>query len=200
MERSFHFVDTTRNDKASKRRMRRFVMKGKNAGKTIHRPSRLALAENHRRPPQSSTGSTALARVTGDDVDKNALFTYSGALTMEYRHCLPTYSLPFKVAPHLLKVINISCNEIFLGDGGTSQKALYYLSRTFVQVRKRLASTDALSDATVGIVLSLINQEQIRKEHASARVHIDGLKRMIELRGGLDDFEGNHALLLKICK
>lgn len=107
MEKSFHFVDTTRNDKDSKRRMRRFVMKGKNAGKTIHRPSRLALAENDRRRPQPNTDSTALARITGDDVDKNALFTYSGTLTIEYRHCFPAYSLPFKVAPHLLKVINI---------------------------------------------------------------------------------------------
>lgn len=93
-----------------------------------------------------------------------------------------------------------ACNEIFLGEGANSPKAFYYLSQTFAQVRKRLASTDALSDATIGIVLSLINQEQIRKEHASAKAHIDGLKRMIELRGGLDKFEGNRALLLKICK
>lgn len=93
-----------------------------------------------------------------------------------------------------------ACNELCLGEGGTSAKALYYLSQTFAQVRKRLASTDALSDATIGTVLSLINQEQIRNEQANAKVHIDGLRRMIELRGGLDKFEGNPALLLKICK
>lgn len=34
---TFHFVDALRIDRASKRLARRHVMKGKNAGKTIHR-------------------------------------------------------------------------------------------------------------------------------------------------------------------
>jgi hypothetical protein len=40
MEQKFFFVDGLHADKTSKRLMRRHVMKGKNAGKTFHRPSR----------------------------------------------------------------------------------------------------------------------------------------------------------------
>ena len=41
MEKTFYFIDGIRPDKTSKKLMRRHVMKGKNSGKTIHRPSRL---------------------------------------------------------------------------------------------------------------------------------------------------------------
>ncbi|CAK7213093.1 hypothetical protein SBRCBS47491_001685 [Sporothrix bragantina] len=42
MAGAFMFVDGRQNDRLTKRRMRRHVMQGKNAGKTIHRPSRIA--------------------------------------------------------------------------------------------------------------------------------------------------------------
>ncbi|KAI1051637.1 hypothetical protein LB506_003046 [Fusarium annulatum] len=40
MQQNFFFVDGLNADKTSKKLMRRHVMKGKNAGKTFHRPSR----------------------------------------------------------------------------------------------------------------------------------------------------------------
>jgi hypothetical protein len=41
MERQFHFVDATTGDRQAKRLARSHVMKGKNAGRKIHRRSRL---------------------------------------------------------------------------------------------------------------------------------------------------------------
>lgn len=92
-----------------------------------------------------------------------------------------------------------ACNEIFLGKEN-EHEALYHLSRTFAQVNKRLASADALSDSTIAIVISLIHQEQIRRRHADAAIHVRGLEKMIELRGGLGRLEGNLPLVLKVCK
>ena len=40
MHQDFFFIDGIQADKTSKRLMRRHVMKGKNAGRTLHRPSR----------------------------------------------------------------------------------------------------------------------------------------------------------------
>ena len=93
-----------------------------------------------------------------------------------------------------------ACNEIFLGDGSSSPKALYHLSQTFDRVNKRLRSTDALSDSTIAIVLSLVNQEQTQRKYDAAQIHAQGLKTMVELRGGLEQLEGNISLVLKICK
>jgi hypothetical protein len=41
MAQTFFFINGIHVDKASKRQVRRHVMKGKNAGKTVNRPSRL---------------------------------------------------------------------------------------------------------------------------------------------------------------
>ncbi|RYP45354.1 hypothetical protein DL768_008291 [Monosporascus sp. mg162] len=236
MDKTFHFVDGIRSDRASRRQMRRFVMKGKNAGKTFHRPSRLKL---DRHQPDTSS---ALARISGG-ADKGALAS-STAIERVFGNVFLTLSLPVEFSPHSLRIINEyftyvadrlyqtpleisldeakstwlpmmfadeatvycsialmqACNELFLGGGESSPKALYYLSQTFAQVRKRLQSPDALSDSTISTVLSLITQELVRKAEAGAKIHFAGLIRMVELRGGLDQLEKNLPLLVKICK
>jgi len=93
-----------------------------------------------------------------------------------------------------------ACNEIFLGDGDSSPKALYHLSQTFALVKKRLESDSALSDSTIAIVVSLIYQEQIRRQQSAAAVHVKGLEIIVKLRGGLSQLEPNIPLVLKICK
>ena len=92
-----------------------------------------------------------------------------------------------------------ACNEIFMNDGDSPPKALYHLGKMFVQLKERLESDDALSDSTMAIVVSLIMQEQIKRDSA-ASVHFHGLQKMVNLRGGLDQLEENTPLLLKICK
>lgn len=91
-------------------------------------------------------------------------------------------------------------NAIFLHNGGSSKEALYHLSQTFVQVRRRIREDVELSDSTIAIVMSLVIQEQIRSETEQAVVQFLGLRRMIELRGGLSALEGNVELVLKACK
>ena len=93
-----------------------------------------------------------------------------------------------------------ACNEIFLSDGNSPKKALYHLSQTFTQIQKRLDSEDALSDSTIALISSLIFQEQIRNQFEAAQVHAQGLQRIIQLRGGLDQLEGNATVVLNICK
>lgn len=109
-----------------------------------------------------------------------------------------TRCIAFQCSLSLMQV----CNELFMGDGSSSPKALHYLSHTFALVNKRLRSDKALSDSTIGIIVSLINQEQIRRNRTAAEIHICGLSRIVELRGGLDklEAEGTVLLVLRICK
>lgn len=93
-----------------------------------------------------------------------------------------------------------ACNGFFLGGNLRSSESFYHVSQTFILIRKRLESDEALSDTTIGIILMLIIQEQIRKEDRAAEIHYEGLKKMVELRGGLGQLERNPPLLLKICK
>lgn len=93
-----------------------------------------------------------------------------------------------------------ACNEIYLGNGGSTTKELYHLSQTFPQIQRKLESHDALSDSTMGLVLSLIAQEQIKNQGPAAELHARGLQTMVELRGGLGHINRNLTLVLKVCK
>ena len=93
-----------------------------------------------------------------------------------------------------------ACNEIFLGGGEESPMAMYYLSNSLKHVRERLESSEALSDSTIGLVMSFITQEEVRGQHKAARIHMDGLARMVEMRGGLASLTGCLPVLLKVCK
>ncbi len=50
------------------------------------------------------------------------------------------------------------------------------------------------------MLMTLIMQEQIRQQNDAVRIHTDGLKRIVELRGGLKQLEGDIGLVIKICK
>jgi hypothetical protein len=91
-------------------------------------------------------------------------------------------------------------NEFIIGKGSSSQKALYHVSHAFASVREKLDSDEALSDSTLALILMLLIQEQVRNQQFVAAIHYEGLRKMIELRGGLCQLEGNLPLLLKICK
>lgn len=93
-----------------------------------------------------------------------------------------------------------AANETFLRRRRDSPRALLCLARTFACMQKRLHSSDALSDSTLTIVVSLISQQQMLSDIPGAKIHIEGLRQMIELRGGIDQLEDNPPLLMKICK
>ncbi|RYO78812.1 hypothetical protein DL766_008717 [Monosporascus sp. MC13-8B] len=160
MDKTFHFVDGIRGDRASRRQMRRFVMKGKNAGKTFHRPSRLELARH-----QQNT-SRALVRISGD-AGKGVLASPT-AIERVLGNVFLTLSLPVEFSPHSLKVIN----------------------EFFAHVADRLYPTQ------LGISLDKAKSTWMPMMFADE----DSLRRMVELRGGLDKLEGNLPLLVKICK
>jgi hypothetical protein len=93
-----------------------------------------------------------------------------------------------------------ACNEVFLGRDGNSPEALHHLSQAFSEVQKRLNGPDALKDSTLTIILMLVLQQQLLGDHTGAKVHVEGLRRMVELRGGVDALQPNLPLVLKICK
>jgi hypothetical protein len=112
----------------------------------------------------------------------------------------PSSPLTEYAASHCTIASMETCNEFFFGKNDSSPQAMYHLSKTFDLVNKRLESDEALSDSTLGLILMLVIQEQIRREHLQAEVHYEGLRKMVELRGGLCQLESNLPLLLKICK
>ncbi|KAK9802174.1 hypothetical protein AB5N19_07982 [Seiridium cardinale] len=93
-----------------------------------------------------------------------------------------------------------ACNEFFLGGNPNSLRGLHYLSQALTLVNERLQGEKALSDSTLSLVISLVLQEELRNELPGAKIHYEGLRQMVKLRGGLHELAGNRPLLLKVCK
>ena len=81
-----------------------------------------------------------------------------------------------------------------------SPNSLVYLSRAVQLVNAKLSGTEALEDVTVLTVLGLTLYEQLRGELSRWQVHVDGILRIVELRGGLHKFQHELNLIQKICR
>ncbi|KAF5979004.1 hypothetical protein FBULB1_5905 [Fusarium bulbicola] len=157
-------------------------MKGKNAGKTFHRPSRTNQVVQYRpmeripRPLATQFFSfpfpVPLTKVAGKAIDDS----YDCSLAL----------------------IQAS-NEIYLGVGYNCTNSLSCISQTLDQLKARLNSKEALSDQTISVILALVNQEQAAEHYAAAETHMVGLKKRVDLRGGLENIE-DAVVAVKICR
>ncbi|KAG8356851.1 hypothetical protein FVEN_g5561 [Fusarium venenatum] len=216
MEQSFFFVDGLHADKTSKRLMRQHVMKGKNAGKTFHRPSKVGqVARYHALEriarPIGTQFFTFPFPVPVTKVASKALHDFFN-LTINLIY--PT-QLGFDIEQYKLRWLEImflskpaydcslaliqSSNETYLGAGYSCSNSLSCLSQTLDQLSRRLATNEALSDHTLSIVMALINHEQVAGHYVEAEAHVKGMKRIVDLRGGLEKIEDG-AVAAKICR
>jgi len=80
-----------------------------------------------------------------------------------------------------------------------SRATASHLGRSFELVNNKLGSND-ISDQTLAAVVSLSLYSSIGSDETIMKLHMDGLYRMIELRGGLGALHSNVSLLQKICR
>jgi hypothetical protein len=92
------------------------------------------------------------------------------------------------------------CNDFYLNRPTMSPATLKHMSKAFTLVNKKLSSDEALSDATLLMVLALVIVEQLHDEPQRWRVHLQGLFRIVELRGGLAQYRDTWELAHKICR
>jgi len=63
--------------------------------------------------------------------------------------------------------------------------AVRHLNKTFLLTNRRLSSTDAVSDASMAVVVMMAQYERQRERYINGLSHIDGLQRMVGIRGGI---------------
>lgn len=71
------------------------------------------------------------------------------------------------------------------------QTAMRYLHKGPVLLRERLPDDDdilKISDPTVSVVAKLESATHMNGEHLTARKQMEGLRRMLDLRGGIQTF------------
>jgi len=110
MGKTFYFIDGVQADKTSKRLMRRHVMKGKNAGKRVHRPSRLGLQAAQRHPEIIKNKNSVSSQSCGDprqgECRSNWRDVFFTPLARSCETSFLAFPLPVEVSPDALKTIN----------------------------------------------------------------------------------------------
>ncbi|KAJ4376858.1 hypothetical protein N0V85_008978 [Neurospora sp. IMI 360204] len=92
-------------------------------------------------------------------------------------------------------------SDFFFGDQALTPDAIYHLSQAIHMVNRTLETNGALSDSNLAVVNFLVIQELLRDSMKSkAEVHLKGLQRMLELRGGLNSLGEDNPLGIKISK
>jgi hypothetical protein len=84
------------------------------------------------------------------------------------------------------------------------ETALHFL-RGIELLRKKFVLEDEkaqISDATVAVVLTLANSAYGTGEYEAAKRHLEGLNKIVKIRGGIDSFEGQFPkkLMLEILR
>jgi hypothetical protein len=80
-------------------------------------------------------------------------------------------------------------------------EAIRHLSHTFRLVNERLSGNDAVSDSTIAVVVSMAQYERLQGHYCQGLIHIKGLQRIIELRGGISQLaKTSPALVPKIFR
>lgn len=84
------------------------------------------------------------------------------------------------------------------GHNTTSTTAMLHFEKGMRLLRERLLGTDddlKVSDSTISVVLKLAFTAHLQGDHESAIHHIEGLRKMMDLRGGPRAFRGTELIL-----
>lgn len=91
-------------------------------------------------------------------------------------------------------------NRYFFGRDVVNSDIVSHLTQAVVLVNQSLDTREATCDANIYVVNFMIVHELLNGAKDRALVHLRGLQKMIELRGGIVGLEPNLKLLAKVCK
>lgn len=76
-----------------------------------------------------------------------------------------------------------------------------HANQTLSALQQRLYDSQlATSDSTICVVVCLVTTSALVGDYESARRHMVGLTKMVDLRGGLGAFKENGQVQLKLCR
>ena len=104
-----------------------------------------------------------------------------------------TYFISHSITPILIKskvfhcaiAASVTARNGLVVEKDDPKEAMRHLSQTFRLINERLSGNDAVSDATIAVVVILAQHERLRGHYREGLVHVGGMERMVQLRGGV---------------
>lgn len=102
---------------------------------------------------------------------------------------------------HCTMAISASFVNFYERKSEVSSKTLYHTSTAYALVNQKLSGPESVSDSSIAAVISLAIYQQVHHQHATGMMHLNGLYRMIQLRGGIARLlRENRALAVKALR
>lgn len=94
--------------------------------------------------------------------------------------------------------VSASYVDFFQRNPRISSKTLHHIAQAYALVNLKLSGPESVSDSAIAAVVTLAIYQQIHNLHSIGLIHLNGLYRMIQLRGGIATLmKENRALALK---
>lgn len=82
-----------------------------------------------------------------------------------------------------------------------SPRTRLYLGKTMKLLQKQIQDCHMpLHDSTVAVVISLAMIADAVGDSTACKTHVEGLKQIVRIRGGLSSFRNNRHIQMKICR
>ncbi|KAK6331200.1 hypothetical protein TWF696_003265 [Orbilia brochopaga] len=101
---------------------------------------------------------------------------------------------------HCLLALAQSHADYVAGLFEDSPNTLRHLGNSYRCINENLTREGTPSNATIASVMSVAMHHNIRRAPGAAKVHLDALELMVEMRGGVDMFTFHRMLLQKLCR
>jgi len=100
---------------------------------------------------------------------------------------------------HSAVAVSISALNNLVKQQDDPKEAMHHISQALRLVNKKLSGKDAISNTNIAVVLIMAQYERLQNHYRQGLVHLDGLQRMVELRGGISQLKRDKpSLALKI--
>ncbi|KAL4876073.1 hypothetical protein BJY04DRAFT_148587 [Aspergillus karnatakaensis] len=223
----FEFIDNSVTiDRATRKRIRTRAATGKNANRTLARPSKVTALKTNAAVPFLAPASLQVIRGAVDDsieddeggiqigiqapvgdgisvpvyvpvksrsLVREALFFFCGVRhiqeldgALESPDVTSTiwvrYFFVDEAYFHCSLATSILCSKNLLHE---TAQGMYHIARTYRLVQQRLMSSEATSDMTISVLVIMSQYERLQGQYERGYIHMQGLRRMIDLRGGI---------------
>ncbi|KAL6815341.1 hypothetical protein GGI42DRAFT_311346 [Trichoderma sp. SZMC 28013] len=183
-----------------------FAVKSKHESLEAHQDSRDEDYSSHRGIEDAPSriepvigDSVSVLSLPIDIAQEDRVLMYEAVAFMNAPRCLPTLNKAFGESSvghsiflqliftdqayyHCALATVLECNHISPQAGVSS---IRHLTRAFRLINERISGAERVSNSTIAVVMSLSTYESTRGRYDRGMIHLSGLFRMVETRGGL---------------
>ncbi|KAM0151087.1 hypothetical protein ACHAPG_008478 [Botrytis cinerea] len=199
----FEFINNAEINRSARKRIRRHVALGRNAGKKLVRPSKMRPTGMKRVVTSAGINLEGAQidsiRLEQKDSEENSMYEIERQVGDSIT-CLSLPNHAFKDRKIIQRSIHlpglhcgIAVSVTALNNVVVNREdpkiAMHHLSLAFRLINDKLSGNDAVADTTIAVVLTMSHYYRLQGQFSQGLIHLEGIERMVKMRGGISNFK-----------